>query len=344
MIGKAFILLGAIALSLTVYNLSRPSQSEIRQLWTSWKAQYSISYDTIEEDEYRFSVFLSHYNFIQETNAQGLPYTLALNKFASLTPAEWKSIYASGLPTDPNAPVDEYCPSAVNCPSFPATNLTAQNWTANGAVTPIKNQLQCGSCWAFSTTGSLEGLNFLNTGNLLSFSEQELVDCATKCEGCDGCWPYLAMEFAAEKGIELESQYPYVGVQQKCKYNATEAQKVNAGYKCVPQKSVADMMGAGTAQPVSIAVEADQAVWQFYSGGVVDRNCGDTLDHAVLNVGWTTINGVNTWIVKNSWGVDWGVNGYIFITQAQNSSVNTGFGVCGILRCGTVPTPLNSTL
>jgi len=212
-----------------------------------------------------------------------------------------------------------------------------------GAVTAIKNQGQCGSCWAFSTTGSLEGLYYLNHSVLLSFSEQQIVSCDTTCEACDGCWPYMAMLYTAKAGIEPEKLYPYVsgnGEVPKCHYKKNLTVSANTGYQCVQQENSEQLLAALTQQPVSIAVEADQSAWQFYSAGVVNSECGAALDHAVLLVGWGAFQGEDNfnWFVKNSWGADWGMNGYIWIgAGSTNNEQNEGYGQCGILRCATLP-------
>jgi C1A family cysteine protease len=152
-----------------------------------------------------------------------------------------------------------------------------------------------------------------------------------------GCWPYLALEYTAQYGIEPEKLYPYTGTGGECTYKKNLALKANTDWECIAQNSTAQMMGAVQMQPVSIGVEADQSAWQLYSGGVVTQDCGATLDHAVLLTGFGNVDGYNgvAWYVKNSWGTDWGVDGYIFIGQ---NDANAGYGVCGILRCGVIPT------
>merc|ERR1719378_774329 len=153
------------------------------------------------------------------------------------------------------------------------------DWSQKGAVTPVKNQGQCGSCWSFSTTASLEGLYYLNKKVLLSFSEQQLVDCSSSCYGCNGCWPYVAMEYSAKHGMALEKLYPYHAYQSQCNIPKNISLiNTNTGYECVEQKSVEQMQAAVVQQPVSIAVEADQSSFQFYSSGVVTSGCGDSLD------------------------------------------------------------------
>jgi len=133
----------------------------------------------------------------------------------------------------------------------------------------------------------------------------------------------------AQKGLETEKEYPYKAVDGKCKYNNADATVVNKNYKFVTPSNVNALKTALVNNPISILIEADQNVFQGYTSGVIAKNCGDQLDHAVLVVGWTTVKGVEAWIVKNSWGADWGQSGYVYIST--NPKPNGGKGVCGIL-------------
>jgi len=212
------------------------------------------------------------------------------------------------------------------------------DWRTKGAVTPIKNQGQCGSCWTFSTTGVLEGNYFLQHQKLLSFSEQQIVDCDTKDgnEGCDGGWPYLAVKYAAENGLELEDDYPYKAVDGTCKFDSSKATQVAKGYAFVTANSTDALLTALVDSPVSVLIEADQDVFQFYTTGVIHANCGSSLDHAVLAVGYEKRGIYQAFIVKNSWGTSWGASGYVYISTTQK--VNNGAGVCGILSQPLVAT------
>lgn len=205
----------------------------------------------------------------------------------------------------------------------------------------MKNQALCGSCWSFSTTGSLEGLYFLNNSVLLSFSEQQLVDCDLTNYGCDGGWPDVAFQYTAQYGNELETTYPYTGNQDGCQYDPTYATYVNTGCNCVQNRSLEQLMAAVTTQPVSVLVEANQLSWHFYYGGVISEGCGYAIDHAVLAVGYETVKGTNAWIIKNSWGTSWGNDGYLYISQ--DASQNSGYGVCGIYWGPMVPTNTSSS-
>merc|ERR1719218_372071 len=210
----------------------------------------------------------------------------------------------------------------------------AIDWTTKGAVTPVKDQGQCGSCWAFSTTGGLEGAWELATGNLVSMSEQQFVDCSKQNSGCNGGLMDTAFRFAEGTAVATESSYAYTARDGSCKSSFTTAIPSGGvtGYKSVgslfSKATVAKLESAIDLGPVSIAIEADQASFQHYTGGILSSGCGTNLDHGVLAVGYNTAE--NYWLVKNSWGASWGDNGYIKLSQTGN--------VCGILNQPVYPT------
>ena len=197
-------------------------------------------------------------------------------------------------------------------------------------MTPIKNQEQCGSCWAFSTTGSVEGVSFISTGKLPSVSEQQLVDCsgAEGNQGCNGgLMDYGFESIIKNKGITGETDYPYTAKDGTCAAAGKPVAATISGYKDVPVNSEVGLETAIVTQPVSVAVEADQSVFQYYTGGVMDSACGTQLDHGVLAVGYGTEGGKEYYKVKNSWGADWGAKGYILL--ARGAKFNPS-GQCGI--------------
>ena len=197
-------------------------------------------------------------------------------------------------------------------------------------MTPIKNQEQCGSCWAFSTTGSVEGVSFISTGKLPSVSEQQLVDCsgAEGNQGCNGGLMDYGFEYIIKnKGITGETDYPYTAKDGTCAAAGKPVAATISGYKDVPVNSEVGLETAIVTQPVSVAVEADQSVFQYYTGGVMDSACGTQLDHGVLAVGYGTEGGKEYYKVKNSWGADWGAKGYILL--ARGAKFNPS-GQCGI--------------
>jgi len=215
---------------------------------------------------------------------------------------------------------------------------SAVDWRTSGAVTPVKDQGQCGSCWAFSTTGSTEGAYFLSTKKLVSLSEQELVDCSA-AEGNSGCEGGL-MDFGFQyiidnKGITTEKAYPYTATDGTC---ASTGKPVGATISSFSDVSPSDndaLRAAVVQQPVSIAIEADQDGFQFYSSGVFSGDCGDALDHGVLVVGYNQTASPAYWIVKNSWGSSWGDAGYIFLVD--DATLNGGTGQCGLLSEPSYP-------
>lgn len=207
----------------------------------------------------------------------------------------------------------------------------AVDWRAKGIVTPVKNQGQCGSCWAFSTTGSTEGAYAQKTGKLISLSEQQLVDCSTVQgnKGCNGgLMDYGFQYIITNKGITTEAAYPYKGVDGTCKKGQTAAATISS-FKDVAAGQEAQLLTAATKQPISVAIEADQMGFQFYSGGVFTATCGKNLDHGVLVVGYGTDAGKDYWIVKNSWGTTWGEAGYIRMIRNKNQ--------CGIAQQPSYP-------
>merc|ERR1712168_1610775 len=210
------------------------------------------------------------------------------------------------------------------------------DWRTKGAVTPVKDQGQCGSCWAFSTTGSLEGQHFRKTGKLLSLSEQNLVDCSASFgnNGCNGGLMDNAFKYIkANGGIDTEQSYPYEGVEEACHFKPRDVGATDKGFVDITPGSEHDLKKAVAAVgPVSVAIDASHESFQFYSHGVYDEpECDpEGLDHGVLVVGYGTEEEGDYWLVKNSWSDKWGLDGYIKMSRNKDNQ-------CGIASCASYP-------
>jgi len=316
------------------------SDSEYQTLFSQFRSEHSKTYLSEAHEASKFTVFKDNLDFINEHNqnhAGTLGYTVGINQFADLTLNEFRRQYL-GL-------------NALSKPKLTADLLDESStpseidWTTKGAVTSVKNQGSCGSCWAFSTTGAIEGRNYIANGNLVSLSEQELVSCASKYgnQGCNGGLMDDGFQFVEANGLETESSYAYSGTTGRCSSSKEKAHDgiaagVVSGFKDVTPSSESQLAAAVAQGPVSVAIEADQSGFQFYKSGVFSGTCGTSLDHGVLVVGYGTDSGTAYWKVKNSWGTTWGVDGYIKMAKDISSS----HGQCGIAMQPSYPTISNS--
>jgi len=295
--------------------------------FSEWAKAHGKSYPSKEELVLRRSIYAANVAKITAHNSANKDWKMAVNKFSDLTGAEWKAAYTGGYRAK------EKRSKNVNLTLLHETALPASvDWESKGAVTPVKNQGQCGSCWAFSTTGSTESSYFIKTAKLVSISEQELVDCAGKegNQGCNGGLMDYGFQYIIDnKGICTEASYPYTAKDGTCaSKTCTKSGVTVTGFTDVPTDSQTALMTAIVQQPISIAVEADQASFQSYSSGVMTAACGTNLDHGVLAVGYGADAGKDYYQVKNSWGADWGSKGYIWL--ARGPTYNGNKGQCGI--------------
>jgi hypothetical protein len=307
-----------LALVLLAVAASAFTESEYQTAFTNWMVKYEKAYAP-EEFFYRYDVFKANMDFVEAHNAGNNTYTVELNKFSDLTTAEFKMIYLGYKPELRRGARPEVTLAELSAPgAYPTGSL---DWTTKGAVTGVKDQGQCGSCWAFSTTGSTEGAVFLKYNHLTSLSEQELVDCAGSYgnDGCNGGLMDNAFKYVEANGLCTEAAYPYTGKDGTCKKTSCTASTNSkiTGFKDVTHTENA-LGSALDSTPISIAIEADQSGFQLYSSGVFCGVCGQNLDHGVLAVGYGTESGTDYWKVKNSWGTSWGEKGYILMCRNEN--------------------------
>jgi cathepsin L len=280
------------------------AQDQFIQFSQTFNKKYEVS-----EVFKRLAIFKDKLEFIQAHNAGNHTYTLGVNEFSDLSHEEFVAQFVGKL-DNKNPPVFD------SLLEFDGPIPNDVDWRQQGAVTGVKNQGQCGSCWAFSTTGAMEGSNKIRGGGLNSLSEQQLVDCAGSAgnQGCSGGWPSKAIDWAARTGgLCSGSAYPYRGVQGRCASGCSRV--ATTGGSQGLSASDSGLTGGLSRAPVSVAIEASGRAFQSYRSGVFSGPCGRNLDHAVLAVGFTG----NAYIVKNSWGTSWGEGGYIRMARPQNT-------------------------
>jgi C1A family cysteine protease len=292
--------------------------------FTEWKALFGI--ETNGADEEMEAKYTANVATIDELNAQNSGATFAVNQFAAMNSAEWSEFLKRSNTRDTTN-----SPPVLGVHSHDGSELAASiDWTTQGAVTPVKDQGQCGGCWSFAATGALEGKWQLASGDLVSLSEQQFLDCDTTDSGCGGGLEYQGWDYfkSHNQGICTEGSYAYKGKNGSCKESScTIGVPAGAitGVTHVSKGSADALKSALNKNPVAIGIEADQSAFQFYSGGILSGTCGKNLDHSVLAVGY----GSNYWKVKNSWGASWGDNGYIKLTMTGDA--------CGILDDASYP-------
>lgn len=317
------------------------SEEGLWDLYERWRSPHTVS-RSLDEKHKRFNVFKQNVMHVHQTNKMDKPYKLKLNKFADMTNHEFASTYAGskikhhrmfqgtrGNGTFMYGKVTSIPPSV--------------DWRKKGSVTAVKDQGQCGSCWAFSTIAAVEGINHIMTNKLVSLSEQELVDCDTdQNQGCNGGLMELAFEFIKKKGgVTTEAKYPYQANDGTCDVSKESSPAVSIdGHENVPANHEDALLKAVAKQPVSVAIDAGSSDFQFYSEGVFTGECGTELNHGVAAVGYgTTLDGTKYWIVRNSWGPEWGEKGYIRMQRG----ISDKKGLCGIAMEASYPIKKSAT-
>ena len=305
------------------------SDINFNYLFHHYQNQFNKNY-SLEEYDQKFQAFKDNVVFMFK-NKDLHNYTLGFNQFTDMTIDEFKNHHMF------------YNYNSLfggNCNTMEYTGKSTPDsidWREKNAVTPVKNQGQCGSCWSFSATGAMEGINALKNGKLVSLSEQELVDCSYSYGnvGCNGGLMDNAFGYVVEHGICSESDYPYVGKVTTCEESLCDPVVKISGCYDVPSNNELALREAVSQQPVSVAIEADTRTFQLYTSGVItSESCGTNLDHGVLVVGYGEEDGIPYWLVKNSWGDSWGDNGYVKIGRSNSTSSH---GTCGIAMQPSYP-------
>lgn len=339
---KTLIVFGAILIGIqavTFFDL-------VQEQWTSYKLTHRKQYGSDTEEKFRMKIYMDNMHKIAVHNQKyelGLvSYKLSPNKYADMLHHEFihtlngfnrtRRLLGENMIEDKNVydGLTYMPPSNVELPK-------SVDWRTKGAVTPVKDQGHCGSCWSFSATGSLEGQHYRRTGKLVSLSEQNLIDCSAKYgnNGCNGGLMDNAFKYIKDNhGLDTEKSYPYEAEDDKCRYNPKNSGATDRGFTDVESGNEDDLKSAiATVGPVSVAIDASHESFQFYSTGVYDEPQCDSqnLDHGVLAVGYgTTDDGVDYWIVKNSWGTSWGDKGYILMSRNKDNQ-------CGIASSASYP-------
>ncbi|XP_071639957.1 procathepsin L [Temnothorax longispinosus] len=307
--------------------------------WFIFKTHHKKVYQSPIEEGYRMKIFLDNTRKIAEHNRKyemkEVPYKLGMNKYGDMLHHEFVSTL-NGFNKSVSAGIESVGASFISPANVELPREV--DWRKHGAVTAVKDQGHCGSCWAFSTTGSLEGQHFRNTGVLVSLSEQNLVDCSGKYgnNGCNGGLMDQAFQYVRDnRGLDTEKSYPYEAENDKCRYNPRNSGAIDVGYVDIPQEDEEKLKAAvATVGPVSVAIDASHPSFQLYREGVYyDPDCSEeSLDHGVLVVGYGTDSetGQDYWLVKNSWGETWGENGYIKMARNKNNH-------CGIATSASYP-------
>jgi len=337
---RTTLVLSVLALSVAFVNAISFFEV-VAEEWETWKVHHGKNYSDNMEEKFRLKIFMENKAKIARHNSLAhsgeKSYYLKMNHFGDLLHHEFigamngydyaaKKLLRSQHDNDR---VTWIAPENVELPA-------AVDWRDKGAVTPVKNQGQCGSCWAFSTTGSLEGQHYRKTGELLSLSEQNLVDCSHQFgnNGCNGGLMDNAFRYIkANGGVDTESSYPYEGHEDTCHFKRRDVGETDKGFVDIPAGSERALKKAvATVGPVSVAIDASHESFQFYSHGVYDEpECDpEGLDHGVLVVGYGTYEGDDFWLVKNSWSEHWGLDGYIRMARNKDNQ-------CGIASCASYP-------
>lgn len=289
--------------------------------FNAYQVKYNKIYQNVNELHRRREIFRDNQDVIDRHNeryAAGLEtYQMGVNQFTDLLPSEFENLMLSKVDTSSLTVGVKYTFTPDEDVELPAS----VDWRTKGAVTPVKNQGSCGSCWAFSAIGALEGSYFLKTNKLVSLSEQNLVDCSENDYGCNGGWPATALQYIKDNGgVDTEASYPYEGKDGICRFNKDHIGATVSNIVGVLSGNESALAAAVASDgPISVAIDASD--FQHYSSGVFNvPSCKGPVDHGVVVVGYgNDATGGDYWLVKNSWGASWGENGYIKMSRGRKN-------------------------
>ncbi|XP_069047746.1 digestive cysteine proteinase 2 [Lepisosteus oculatus] len=330
-----------ILLALLCHSTQRAlsSEEDIDLEWQAWKRSFGVSYVEKSDEGQRKAIWEDNMKLIEEHNQNYLKgdkkFKLAMNKYGDLTKEEYKILQGTNIYNKPRK-VGKKDSALKLRVAAKRLNAVRVDYRTMGYVTRVKDQGFCGSCWAFSTTGAIEGQLFKRTGQLVSLSEQNLLDCSRSygTYGCNGAWMANAYDYVVKHGLQSEATYPYTSLDnQPCSYDKRKSVVKIKDYKFIPagdEQALADAVA--TIGPITVAVDADNPSFMFYNSGIYEEpNCdANNLSHAVLLVGYGSEGGKDYWIIKNSWGTGWGENGYMRMIRNNNNA-------CGISSYALYP-------